>query len=49
MKLSSKTKDVDSFVNKLRTEGQDVTTSTTKSKQSANIAKTTTPANKTEV
>ncbi|XP_071806674.1 coatomer subunit delta-like [Asterias amurensis] len=49
MKLSSKTKDVDSFVDKLRTEGQSVISSTVKSKQSASIAKTTTPSNKTEI
>ncbi|XP_038066027.1 coatomer subunit delta-like [Patiria miniata] len=48
MKLSSKTKDVDSFVSKLRTEGQDVMTSSTKSKQSASIAKTSTPASQKE-
>ena len=48
MKLGSKAKDVDSFVDKLRTEGQDVISQSTKSRQSASVSKTTTPASKTE-
>ncbi|XP_071958564.1 coatomer subunit delta-like [Antedon mediterranea] len=47
MRLSSKSTDVDQFVNKLEREGERVT-SATKSRQSSSVAKTTTPANKTE-
>ncbi|XP_070548695.1 coatomer subunit delta-like isoform X2 [Ptychodera flava] len=47
MKLGSKNKDVDSFVDKLRTEGEEVI-SPTKTRQSANAAKTTTPASNME-
>lgn len=47
MKLGSKSKDVDSFVDKLRGEGQDVI-SEKKGRQSATMSKVTTPAAKTE-
>ncbi|XP_077985489.1 coatomer subunit delta-like [Glandiceps talaboti] len=47
MKLGSKNKDVDSFVDKLRTEGEDVI-SPNKSRQSANVVKTTTPVSNME-
>ncbi|NP_001171791.1 coatomer subunit delta [Saccoglossus kowalevskii] len=47
MKLGSRSKDVDSFVDKLRTEGEDVI-SPNKSRQSANVVKTTTPVSNTE-
>lgn len=47
MKLSSKTKDVNSFLDKLTEEGQDVI-SEKKSRQSASMTKATTPAAKTE-
>ena len=48
MKLGSKAKDVDSFVDKLQKEGQNVISESTKSRQSASVSKTTTPANRTE-
>ncbi|XP_071844077.1 coatomer subunit delta-like [Apostichopus japonicus] len=47
MKLGSKSKDVNSFLDKLTSEGQDVI-SEKKTRQSANMTKATTPAAKTE-
>ncbi|XP_041470208.1 coatomer subunit delta-like [Lytechinus variegatus] len=48
MKLGKSTKSTDIFVDKLRLEGEEVTSNAPKSRQSSNVAKTITPASKTE-
>ncbi|XP_780010.1 coatomer subunit delta [Strongylocentrotus purpuratus] len=48
MKLGKSTKSTDIFVDKLRLEGEEVTSNVSKSRQSSNVAKTVTPASKTE-
>lgn len=48
MKLGKSAKSTDIFVDKLRLEGEEVTADVPKSRQSSNVAKTITPASKTE-